>query len=100
MKLLRAKGARFLFPRVPRASSASSALSLFFSHDRSRVRLSDCGAGGYCWRAMDVVHTIDAAGWNGPFAPDTQAGACDALERGKVLFFPRLEFRLDEHERL
>jgi 3-deoxy-D-manno-oct-2-ulosonic acid (Kdo) hydroxylase len=49
---------------------------------------------------MDVLHTIDVANWNGPFPEDAQAGACDALERGKVLFFPRLEFRLDEYEHL
>ncbi|HWE06258.1 MAG TPA: Kdo hydroxylase family protein [Rhizomicrobium sp.] len=49
---------------------------------------------------MDVLHSIDVAGWSGPFAADTQEGACDALESGRLLFFPHLEFRLAEHERL
>ena len=49
---------------------------------------------------MDVLHTIDAAGWTCPFSEETKADACHALECGKVLFFPRLEFRLAEDERL
>jgi hypothetical protein len=49
---------------------------------------------------MDVLHTIDVGGWTCPFSADTKAGACDALESGKVLFFPRLAFRLEEAERL
>jgi hypothetical protein len=49
---------------------------------------------------MDVLHTIDAAGWNGPFSVDTKNAACGALENGLVLFLPRLAFRLAEDERL
>ena len=47
---------------------------------------------------MDVIHTIDIADWSGPFAPDVQVHASDALENGKVLFFPQLSFVLERDE--
>lgn len=47
---------------------------------------------------MDVIHTIAIADWSGPFAPDVQAHASDALENGKVLFFPQLSFVLERDE--
>jgi hypothetical protein len=49
---------------------------------------------------MDVIHTINLADWSGPFPGTTQAGACEALESGKVLFFPQLDFALNEDERV
>jgi hypothetical protein len=48
---------------------------------------------------MDVLRTIDIKSWDGPFPPETQARGCNALESGRVLFFPRLAFVLDECER-
>jgi hypothetical protein len=48
---------------------------------------------------MEVLHTIELADWDGPFPTAIQAGACDALESGRVLFFPRLGFALNESER-
>ena len=36
--------------------------------------------------------------WTGPFAPDQQAKAVDALEHGKVLVFPHLAFRFEADE--
>jgi hypothetical protein len=49
---------------------------------------------------MDVLHTIDVAGWDRPFAADARVASCDALESGMVLFFPRLAFALDAGERV
>ena len=48
---------------------------------------------------MDVIHTIDIDDWNGPFPPELQARAGEALENGKVLFFPPLSFELETGER-
>src|SRR4051794_41571594 len=39
---------------------------------------------------MDPFHVIDAADWDCAFTPGQQAAAVEALERGQVLFFPRL----------
>ncbi|HTT84184.1 MAG TPA: Kdo hydroxylase family protein [Rhizomicrobium sp.] len=47
---------------------------------------------------MDILHTIDLADWDGPFSAAMRADACEALERGKVLFLPHLNFRLSEFE--
>jgi 3-deoxy-D-manno-oct-2-ulosonic acid (Kdo) hydroxylase len=51
---------------------------------------------------MSVLETLDIASWSGPFTPELQATACAALERGQVLFFPRLPFafRADEQDLL
>jgi hypothetical protein len=48
---------------------------------------------------MEYLHTIDVPGWDGPFAADARSAACEALESGKVLFFPRLAFALETGER-
>jgi len=37
--------------------------------------------------------------WSGPFAGEMRDRAVDALERGMVVYFPNLPFRLDESER-
>ncbi|HEX4157642.1 MAG TPA: Kdo hydroxylase family protein [Rhizomicrobium sp.] len=47
---------------------------------------------------MDVLHTIDLADWDGPFPAAMQTDACNALESGKVVFFPRLAFALGAEE--
>ena len=47
---------------------------------------------------MQALYTIPSAGWNGPFAAQIQEQAIDALEQGKVLFFPDLAFPLEKHE--
>lgn len=41
---------------------------------------------------------IYAAGWRGPFTPESQQKAVDALEDGRVLFFHRLAFELKDGE--
>jgi hypothetical protein len=43
----------------------------------------------------DVLETLAVADWSGPFSPDTQARAADALEAGKVVVLPGLEFDVD-----
>lgn len=45
-------------------------------------------------REIDAVESFHGLAWEGPFAPDSVARAGDALEAGKVLFFPDLGFRL------
>jgi hypothetical protein len=50
--------------------------------------------------AMDILQTIDLTDWNGPFPAEMQAAACEGLEGGKVLFFPRLGFCLNPDERV
>lgn len=57
-------------------------------------------APAYAAPAMDVLHTIDLADWDGPFPAAMQGAACDALESGKVLFLPQLAFALDAKERV
>jgi hypothetical protein len=47
---------------------------------------------------MDVVESLEIDLWSGPFAADLQRQAIRALERGKVLYFPRLAFVLDPEE--
>ena len=51
---------------------------------------------------MSVLETLDISSWSGPFPSAPQEQACAALERGQVLFFPRLPFafRTDEHDLL
>jgi hypothetical protein len=45
----------------------------------------------------DVIETVDATSWEGPFAGKT-GPLVDALEDGKVIFFPHLNFALSETE--
>ncbi|HEY2446946.1 MAG TPA: Kdo hydroxylase family protein [Rhizomicrobium sp.] len=49
---------------------------------------------------MDILHTLDIASWDVPISSATQASACDALESGRVLFFPDLVFPLRDGERV
>lgn len=46
-----------------------------------------------------VLETIEIRSWSGPFDEDLRAHARDALESGKVLFFPALPFEVAEDER-
>jgi hypothetical protein len=48
---------------------------------------------------MDPLHVIDASEWNTAFSSQQQATAVDALERGQVLFFPRLACPVSASER-
>lgn len=48
---------------------------------------------------MNVLYPIEIANWDGPFPAQEQTRACDALEGGKILFFPKLGFVLEESER-
>jgi len=48
---------------------------------------------------MDVLAALDLTNWGGPFAPELQDRAIDALEHGRVVFFPRLAFTLSSDER-
>ena len=41
---------------------------------------------------MQALYKISSASWNGPYARPLQEQAIDALEQGKVLFFPDLAF--------
>jgi hypothetical protein len=61
---------------------------------------------GFCIRfapayssSVNLLCTTDIADWDETVAPDTQTRAADAIESGKVLFFPRLAFSLEENER-
>jgi 3-deoxy-D-manno-oct-2-ulosonic acid (Kdo) hydroxylase len=47
---------------------------------------------------MDVLETLEIASWTGPFGEQDAAQAADALESGRVLFFPRLPFTLRPEE--
>ncbi|HEX4078357.1 MAG TPA: Kdo hydroxylase family protein [Rhizomicrobium sp.] len=47
---------------------------------------------------MEVLHRIDVPDWEGPFAADARAAACEALESGKVLYLPHLAFALEAGE--
>jgi hypothetical protein len=46
----------------------------------------------------DVVETLPISGWSAGIPPELQHRAADALESGKVLFFPDLPFRLEASE--
>jgi len=48
--------------------------------------------------ALDPIATFDIVRWTGPFDDATRAGAQDALESGKVLYFPRLPFTVGNSE--
>ena len=45
-----------------------------------------------------MLEQFEIDSWSGPFAPETRARAQASLERGAVLFFPRLAFRLANSE--
>lgn len=47
---------------------------------------------------MSVLETLDIAAWSGPFSSAQQERACAALERGQVLYFPRLPFTFQPNE--
>jgi hypothetical protein len=47
---------------------------------------------------MKNLHTIPTAYWSDTLPTDQQPSAIDHLETGGILFFPKLEFLLDEHE--
>jgi hypothetical protein len=57
-------------------------------HARRGVRMS----------TSDVLETIAVADWSGPFSPEAQARAAAALEAGRVVVLPKLEFRIDPCE--
>jgi hypothetical protein len=46
----------------------------------------------------DVLETIEIARWSGPFDDVLRGRARDALESGKVLYFPKLAFRVADDE--
>ena len=48
--------------------------------------------------AADVLEDLPISDWAGPFSPELRARALDALEAGRVLLLPRLEFRLEPSE--
>jgi hypothetical protein len=47
---------------------------------------------------LDPISTFDLTRWTGPFDGDTRAAAQDALESGKVLYFPKLPFTVGNSE--
>ncbi len=47
-----------------------------------------------------VIETLDTIGWQGPVSTNMRSSAVDALESGKVLYFPRLAFELSRTEEL
>jgi hypothetical protein len=48
---------------------------------------------------MEALEEFDIGEWSAPMTAETQRRAADALESGKVLFFPRLGFPMDADER-
>ncbi|HXC56049.1 MAG TPA: Kdo hydroxylase family protein [Rhizomicrobium sp.] len=48
--------------------------------------------------ALEPITSFDLTRWTGPFDDATRAGAQDALESGKVLYFPRLPFTVNNSE--
>jgi 3-deoxy-D-manno-oct-2-ulosonic acid (Kdo) hydroxylase len=48
--------------------------------------------------SLDPITELGIAEWHGPFDAPTRAAAVDALESGKVLFFPRLPFTVGNSE--
>jgi hypothetical protein len=47
---------------------------------------------------MDLLETFTQDQWQGGFSSDDQQRACENLESGRVLYFPRLAFTLSESE--
>src|SRR5919198_2850574 len=48
---------------------------------------------------MNVIEHVDTEQWSGEVDAATQQRAIEALERGRVLFFPKLAFTLEATER-
>src|ERR1700734_1411255 len=48
---------------------------------------------------MEILESIDAASWVGPFSPEIVGKSADALETGKLLYAPQLPFELSTNER-
>ena len=48
--------------------------------------------------AMEPIATLDIERWTGPFSEETKVSALDALESGKVLYFPKLPFTVGNSE--
>ena len=48
---------------------------------------------------MDVLTSVDMASWAGPFAPELQNSAIEALERGRLVLISCLDFPLSNDER-
>jgi hypothetical protein len=46
----------------------------------------------------DVLEELPISDWTGPYSPELSARALDALEAGRVVILPRLEFRLQPSE--
>ncbi len=46
----------------------------------------------------EVLEELPVADWHGPFSPDLRDRAIRALERGRVLYLPRLAFRTQPDE--
>lgn len=47
---------------------------------------------------MQVLETFQSGAWHGPFSGEEQERALEALERGRILYFPRLAFFFREAE--
>ncbi|HEY1612272.1 MAG TPA: Kdo hydroxylase family protein [Rhizomicrobium sp.] len=47
---------------------------------------------------MDAIRTFDVTDWGGPLSAGMRDDASNALESGKVLFFPHLSFALTDEE--
>lgn len=47
---------------------------------------------------LDPIATLELTRWTGPFDDATRASAQDALESGKVLYFPKLPFTVGNSE--
>ena len=45
-----------------------------------------------------ICEEFDFTSWEGPFEPETRARAQRALEHGKLLYFPRMPFKLSNSE--
>jgi 3-deoxy-D-manno-oct-2-ulosonic acid (Kdo) hydroxylase len=48
---------------------------------------------------MEILDSIDAASWEGPYSSEIVGKAADALETGKLLYAPHLPFELSTAER-
>ena len=48
--------------------------------------------------ALEPIATFDFSSWTGPFDADKRVAAQDALESGKVLYFPKLPFAVAKKE--
>jgi len=62
------------------------------------VRFETEGAMPPLREISDIVETLDLASWSEPARTNMAAAPVDALEDGKVLYFPRLAFALSPEE--